>query len=1177
MFADVCQLPSTEWAAYLEQVCRDDVALRREVAALLEHDDKTLPVKPRVSAADMLRGDLLDARAIDDSSAGAALAGASDTIPERIGRYRIIRRIGVGGMGVVFEGEQDNPRRTIALKVIRPGFVSEQLLRRFATEAHILGRLHHPGIAQVYEAGTAPVDLGGSRTFEQPFFAMEFIRGRPLDQVSDDQAFSIRQRLDLFVKICDAVQHAHQKGVIHRDLKPGNILVDDIGQPKILDFGVARVTNADVQVTTLHTNVGQLIDTIPYMSPEQIAGDSRELDTRSDVYALGVLLYRLLSGRLPHDLRGKAIPEAARTITEDDPTPLSAFNRVFRGDLDTIVSKALEKDRDRRYQSAVELGTDVRRYLSDQPIVAHPPTTLYQLRKFARRNKALVGGITIAFVTLLVATGVTTWQAIRATRQRDRAQAAEQLAQQRSVETATQATKANAIRRFLEQMLASVDPATARDRDTVLLHELLANAVQRVELEFADQPEVQADLHGTIGRTYLTIGAYAEAETHTRRALDLQRRLHGDSGVAVAAASADVGGVLTETGPFSEANDLFQQALELYRRQPEQHDCEIALIFDRLAHIDRSEGRLTEAEARLREARVLLRAHLPDDHPSVAQNAEALGVMLAELGRYQEAEELFRQNLAYNQQVHTPPHPGIATALLNLGVVLRSLSRYDESTEYLEQAVAMRRELFGRHKTVGLALSQLAETYTLSGAAAEAEAALREALDIARAVLPPEHPDVRQRMMQLGKLLSHQRKYNDAEALLREALALEREHGGATRLLASGLHSLGHVLRVKGHYQEAATALQEALATQRQLFKGPHPAVASTLGALGSVLVDLGKYDEAEQMLTEVLTMTRSAVGNRHPAVAAGLDGLATLYLRRGMLDQAKEFYSEALATKRDLFGDRHVEVMVGINNLALVYSSTGAKDQAEQMYREALALSRELLGNENLETATILANLASVLHNEGQVAEAESMYRDSLAMESKLRGEQHPSIANTQTKLAGLLRSTGRAAEAEPLAREALATLRARVEPTNAYVPATLKELGRTLLDLNRPAEAEPYLRECLELQQRNPQPKADKIFTLRKLLANALAAQEKFDEAEELLLANHAAASAGAGDAHADTLRTIESLIKLYEAWGKPAEAAAWQAKLPAPSTGETATDAHAGQPHDAAGTGRSDEDRP
>jgi len=389
----------------------------------------------------------------------------------KVGRYTIRRLIGEGGMGAVYEAEQEQPRRTVALKVIKPGFATPELLRRFAQESQALGRLQHPGIAQIYDAGTADTGYG-----PQPYFAMEYIRGEGLRDYVETHHLSTRQRLEIFTKICDAVHHAHQRGLIHRDLKPGNILVDETGQPKILDFGVARVTDSDAQAT-MQTDVGQLVGTLAYMSPEQVLADPLELDTRSDVYALGVILYELVSGRLPYSI-SKKLHEALQTIREEDPARLSSVNRTFRGDIETIAAKALEKDKTRRYSSAAELGADITRYLKDEPIVAQPPTAMYQVRKFARRNKALVIGIAAVFVVLLGGVVVSTSQWFRASRaeavavrDRDRASGAERTATEardEALDAKGKAVEAESLARLerdkavAEKERADIESATAK-------------------------------------------------------------------------------------------------------------------------------------------------------------------------------------------------------------------------------------------------------------------------------------------------------------------------------------------------------------------------------------------------------------------------------------------------------------------------------------------------------------------------------------------------------------------------------------------------------------------------------------------------------------------------------------------------------------------------------------------
>ncbi|MFW5653510.1 MAG: protein kinase domain-containing protein, partial [Planctomycetota bacterium] len=401
--------------AWVRNRCAGNEGLANQVLAMLEMH-RAQPDFLETPAAFAV-GEFL-AEALDDARARAEqeqspIPPPTPPMPKRIGRFRVRRVLGHGGMGVVYEAEQERPSRVVALKVIRSEFISSVHIRRFEYEAEILGRLRHPGIALVYEAGTEDAGYG-----QQPFFAMEYVQGQPLTDYADRARLDLRQRLELIIRICEAVHHAHQQGVVHRDLKPANILVTAEGEPKILDFGVARIVGQEVRRASLRTEQGQLIGTLPYMSPEQVEGDPAEIDTRADVYALGVLMYQLLSGRLPYNVVDRMVFDAMRVIREESPQPLSSINRTWRGDLETITAKALEKDKRRRYQSAAELANDIRRHLNHELIEARPATTWDQVVKFAQRNRAFVTGVAASFIILILGVTATTWFALEATEAR---------------------------------------------------------------------------------------------------------------------------------------------------------------------------------------------------------------------------------------------------------------------------------------------------------------------------------------------------------------------------------------------------------------------------------------------------------------------------------------------------------------------------------------------------------------------------------------------------------------------------------------------------------------------------------------------------------------------------------------------------------------------------------------
>lgn len=461
VFLEAVEREGAVRAAYLERACAGDTELRASVERMLAQDEKPAGAGAAIEAG-------AGRRLIADAARPAGSPATSDTAAPlhltQVGRYRIRERIAEGGMGAVYLAEQDHPRRPVALKMIRPGVLSAETLRRFRLEAELLGRLQHPGIARIYEAGEAETEFG-----RQPFFAMEHIEGEELRRYARARNLDVASRLELMARVCDAVHHAHQNWIVHRDLKPENILVVEeesttssspdtpgrfsrVGQPKVLDFGVARATDSDVQVTSMHTDVGQLIGTLTYMSPEQVTGDSRRLDTRSDVYALGAILYELLCGRPPLELAGRPIPEAVRMIRETDPSRVGLIDTDLRGDVDAILCKALDKDRERRYASASALADDIRRFLSSQPISARPPTLTYQLSRFVRRNKVFVGAAALAILCLAV--GLVLALIAR------RDEARQRVVAERETESARRAT-------YVAQMRAATAFWVAGDRQSV--------------------------------------------------------------------------------------------------------------------------------------------------------------------------------------------------------------------------------------------------------------------------------------------------------------------------------------------------------------------------------------------------------------------------------------------------------------------------------------------------------------------------------------------------------------------------------------------------------------------------------------------------------------------------------------------------------------------------------------
>src|SRR6266849_5592405 len=726
-------------AAFLERACGGDEALRRAVGLLLaqhEKDDGFLEVPAMEVAARGLARDQQDTSGLASASAPTETAADLASVEKiSFGPYRLLQRLGEGGMGEVWLAEQSKPvQRRVALKLIKAGMDTREVVARFESERQALALMNHPAIAKVFDAGSTPEG--------RPYFVMEYVAGIPITAYCDKHRMTTRQRMELFMQVCEGVQHAHQKAIIHRDLKPSNILVSEVDgkpMPRIIDFGLAKATSQRLTDESMYTRVGAILGTLEYMSPEQADSAGEDIDTRTDVYSLGVVLYQLLVGALPldlkklayeeilHRLRDKEVPKpSSRILMEGGDSAITAKNRgtdapsltrQLRGDPDAVVLKALEKDRKRRYGSPSELAADLGRYLHNEPVSAHTPSAAYRTRKYIRRHRLGVA-VATGLLAILPAFAVVQRVQLQRTRlERDRAN--------RERDRATRITG------FMTGMFQVSDPSEQRG-NSVTAREILDKASKDIETGLAKDPETQAQMMHVMGDVYEKLGLYPRAQALQQQSMEIRQRVLGPEHPDTLTSMNDLALDLDDSGHYAEAEKLEREALDISRRVLGPEHPDTLMLMSNLANTLWQEGHYPEAEKLNRETLDLRRRVLGPEHPDTLKSMTNLAIVLSREGRDAEAEKLEREELDISRRVLGPAHKGTLTSMDNLAIVL-----------------------------------------SREGRNAEAEKLEREALDISRRVLGAEHPQTAASIYNLGVIAANRGNRTEALSLLRQAL----DHG----------------------------------------------------------------------------------------------------------------------------------------------------------------------------------------------------------------------------------------------------------------------------------------------------------------------------------------------------------------------------------------------------------------
>ena len=843
-----------------------------------------------------------------------------------IGPYRLLERIGEGGFGEVWLAERREPMvQRVALKVIKLGMDSRSVVARFEQERQALAVMNHPNVARVLD--------GGMTAEGRPYFVMEYVKGDPITGFCDKQRFTIRERLALFLPVCEALQHAHMKGIIHRDIKPTNILVapgEGGGAPtvKVIDFGVAKAMSSPLTDTTIHTERGQMIGTPEYMSPEQAEMGATDIDTRADVYSLGVVLYELLSGTLPFDsktLRTGGYAEMQRVLIETEPpkpsTRLSSIDEKaasaialarqaerdrialeLRNELEWIPLKAMRKDRSRRYASAESLAADVRRYLAGEPLDAAPESRAYLVRKFVRRNRVQVSAAVLVVTALVAGLVATLWQARLAARERDAAKRAEQVAVAAQEAERRRADELTQVSQFQSEMLKEISTASAGADLMKDVRDRFEKALVREGVADAERIAQSEQFGEMLGRVNATDAAAALIDrTILRPAVASIGQQFKGQPVVDAQLRFGLAQLYHRIGLFEDSLELHQAALAARRRELGDDALKTLISIGEVGLVLAELGKFDEAEPYYREALERSRRVLGEDHRETIVAMQNLGHFQRQQGKFAEAEASSREALDRARRVLGDDARDTLIAIGSLGGLLREQNKLEEAEPLFRERLERSRRVFGEdhHETIR-AVANLGVLLYTQRRLAEAEPLYRESLEKSRRALGEEHPDTLSGLANMGGLLIGMKKPAEAEVYLREAFEVgQRVHGRTHRRPLMTLVSLAFLLRSEGRYQEAIDLIVPLEPAVRKSFTGSNEYLAgAVLTSLGRSRVGLGydaaRFGLAEKNLVEAYPLLAKAFGEKHNNTLGAVEGLADLYAAWATAEPGKGYEEKA-------------------------------------------------------------------------------------------------------------------------------------------------------------------------------------------------------------------------------------------------------------------------------------------
>jgi serine/threonine protein kinase/Tfp pilus assembly protein PilF len=1265
LFHDALAKPAGERAAFLDAACAKEPQLRAAVEALLAaHDASTDRLgRPQAELRPNLGPEPARPAVTTDyqrpSEPGAVVGG----------RYTLVERIGEGGMGEVWVSKQTEPvKRKVAVKLIKAGMDSKAVLQRFDQERQALALMDHPNIARVLDGGMTPTG--------QPFFVMDLVNGLPLTKFCDQMKLPVRERLELFTPICQAVQHAHQKGIVHRDLKPSNILVtiiDGKPVPKVIDFGVAKATSGKLTDETMSTGFGAVVGTLEYMAPEQAGYAGADIDTRADIYSLGVILYELLTGLRPIDgkrLRKVALSEMVRILEEEVPSkpstrlstdeslPSSAALRqtepkrlmaMLRGELDWVVMKCLEKQRDRRYETANGLAREVQRYLADEPVEARPPSAGYRFRKFVRRHKGQVLAAVLVLSALLAGITGTTFGLFRAeAARRDEAQqraAAEKAAESERLakldaDTKRQQAEANLEfakkgNEILGSVFAGLDPkanyATVADLRSAL-RDNLNKAVDELEGSAIGEPLEVAAMQDTLGTSLIGLGEASLAVEVLNKALATRKAELGPDHPVTYISMNNLAMAYLESGEFTTALPLLEETLQKSKAQLGPDHRETLCTMNNLAMAYQASDQVATAVALLEETLQKTKANLGPDHPNTLNGMNNLANAYALNGQFAEAVPLYEETLEKMKDNLGPDHPNtlrcmsnLATAYSRNGQFAKAVPLYEETLEKMKDTVgpdhpdtlstlnklafafeaigqltkfaALLEESLQKHKAkLGpdhsdtlSTMNNLAYSYLASGQLARAVPLFEETLEKRKAKLGPNDPETRKSMGNLAKAYMDNGQADKAAALLESLLQKHQAEFGAEHPETLGyITVLGLALLEQKKWSDAEPVLRDCLASRQKQIPDSWQTFHTQL-QLGVALLGQKRYDEAEPLLLNGFEGMKEREKDIPPQAKAGLaeaawrlvqlyetlgkkdeagkwriqlerEGgkevadedddeaakrkLAIEYMNAGKKDQALPLLVEISNSKKARLGPDHLDTIESTNLLGVVYWQLGQLDQSVPLFEQILRVRDAKLGRDHPDTIQARANLGVNYKDAGKLRQA-----IGLLEEAREAARKDPQFAWVVNALLDAYARAGENAKLANLLQEELPAARKALPADSPQLAGQLAQLGMALLQSGAYDDADALIRECLAIRE-TKESDAWTTFNTQSMLGGVLLGQKKYAEAEPLLLNGYEGMQQREKtippEGKIRLVEALERLVQLYEATERADESAKWRKEL-------------------------------